>query len=283
METARQLTCEYSTIRKWMLDTFECRYGCPWHGWDRLERERQAALEARFKLVEAGNVDPVAHNEAMLAAVQQGPTEPQDSYSRRVRAVDAIVRSNLEIISHFELLYAKVFQQATGLSLDHAGIHGLPVGDRHQQLRALYDCATLKTNNMDSAVKTMIMLRDTIARLQADLGLKKLSGYQPDVTTKVEEVEEEAPQELTIEELRKFREMLEHTPADKVDILKKLMRSDDASVKAILGEPAQKESVSVEPVNVPHPEPELEVLSAAPPEAFVLPPPPPPIVESAVS
>jgi hypothetical protein len=233
--TAEVIGCEYTTIRDWQLDTYKCRYNCPWHGWDRLDKERRAALDARFKLLEDGNLDPLAHQQAMTEAVEKAPD--LDSNLRRQLAVDTIVRSDLERISHFELLYGKIFHQATGVAIDHGGIQGLPSGaDRYQAMQTLYNFASVKTTSMESAVKSLIALSEHIKKLQEDLGVKKRTGFVPPTT--VEQVPEDKPApELTIEELRKFRELLEHTPADKVDILKKIMRADDALVRQVLEEP----------------------------------------------
>lgn len=266
---AEVIGCEYTTIRMWMLDTYRCKYSCPWHGWERIQRERKAALNARFQLIEQGNVDPVAHSQAMMDAVEKepNPDAPKDSLSRRKAAIETIIRSDLERISHFELLYGKIFQQATGLAVDHGGIHGIPEGgERYQSLQALYNMSTLKCTSLDSAIKSLIQLTDYIKKLKEDMGITK--RLDAPVGTRIEEIDapaaEEAPKELTIEELRQFRELCEHTAPDKIELLKKIMRADDAQVRQVLGD-------SPEPVKVPVAIP----ASSGVYEASPLPPPPP--------
>lgn len=261
-KVAELIGCEYTTIRDWRLDTYTCRWHCPWHGWERISNERQMALEARFKLVEAGNVDPVAHSNAMMAAVENKNGEQPDSYTRRLMAVDTIVRSDLEVISHFELLYGKLFQQITGLTIDHGGIHGLPEkGDRYKQLEILYNNGTLKAKGLEDAIKSMMAVRDFIKKLQEDLGIKKHTQHQDTATRVIVEDPEvaEANKELTIEELRKFRGMLEHTPPDKIEQVKQMMKADDSQVELVLGEqPTEPIPVSVLP---PPPPPPLEMAA----------------------
>lgn len=251
VKTAEMVGCEYTTILDWKKDTYTCRNHCPWHGWDRLAAQRQAAAEARFQLLANGNIDPLVHSTAIMEAVEKKECETPDSHSKRLAAVETLVRSDLERISHFELLYGKVFQQITGMTLDHGGIHDLPAGcNRLEQLKLIYNNGSLKIQSVESAVKVLIQITEHIKKLQEDLGVKK--HHTRVETVETEETEQSSSPELSIEELRRFRAMVEHTPPEKIEHVKQIMKSDDIQVEIALGE---------QPALPPPPPPPPELVS----------------------
>lgn len=108
-EVVRQVGCSYDTGRRWKKQDFSCTDGCAWHGWDRLEEEKNAAHQAQAQLVQDGNFDPVAHDQAIRKVLTGGA-----SSESRAAVIKRTVRSDLERASHWEFIYAKAFYKATG-------------------------------------------------------------------------------------------------------------------------------------------------------------------------
>ncbi len=242
MHAARTIGCEYTTIRDWMLDTYNCRWNCQWHGYERLRNEVDAAKNARNLLLEQGNVDPIDHQQAMTEAVDRSLCDDTDSFVRRKLAVDAIVRSDLERISHFELLYGKILQEATGIATDPKTLIGFSANS---------DGATLKSGSMEAAIKSLISLTNYIKTLKEDLGVTK-SRTTSTVSVTVDVEEPQPTKELTIDELRQFKDMIEHAPPEKVDLLKKMMDADDEQVRlAISGKVEESAEYAPDPIDDP--------------------------------
>lgn len=247
---SKTIGCEYRTVMAWAAEDYKCTYMCPWHGWDKLLEERNKALDAKLACIETGNFDPVAHDKAVTEAVQHSETRACTTASRR-QAVETLVRSDIERIAHLEFLYNQVFFQATGLTLDHPslvshfGDHVVPTaikpGDlNEQQLReAIYSKSTLRCTNLSSAINTLVQLTDQIDKLRESLGVKKKPLISPAEEHEEHEVHEVLPgvetQKLSLEDLRKFRDMVQATPSEHLELLRRAMRADDDEVASILG------------------------------------------------
>lgn len=111
--------CNYETPRRWAEDDFQCKDGCPWHGWDRLEREKQASLQAQVELIEQGNFNPTEHDRAIRRVLMGGPSGPN-----RAELIKRTIRSDLERAAHWEMIWAKAFYTATGQVVEWSQFNG---------------------------------------------------------------------------------------------------------------------------------------------------------------
>ena len=84
-EVASSLGANYLTPRRWRDADFNCSWSCPYHDWDKLMDERDAALHARAQLVNGGNVDPIAHEKAMRELDRLGIMPPMSPETGIIR------------------------------------------------------------------------------------------------------------------------------------------------------------------------------------------------------
>lgn len=185
-EVARQVGCSYDTGRRWQKDTFSCSDGCAWHGWDRLEEEKNAAHQAQAQLVQEGNFDPVAHDQAIRKVLTGGTnTESRASVIKRT------VRSDLERASHWEFIYAKAFYKATGQVIEWNTFQGghlsQDVIDKMQSVMTV----GLSPTSFEQCIKVMKIAEEQINFIRG----------RPN--ERIDEKDDEKP--VTAEELRQIR------------------------------------------------------------------------------
>lgn len=248
---SRQLQMDRASLVDWSSSTFACPYMCPWHDWDKLIQQRKDAVAAKVELLAGKIYDPEAHEQVIREVVPPDETRTSSTMSRR-RAVETLVRSDIEVLAHYEFLYNKVFFEATGITLDHpslavhfenAGFSKSPTPDGKKtpiptgiQLMELYTLSTLRCTNLGAAISTLTQIRQQIDELQTSMGVKR----KPIVaaTEQTDELQDvaltETTQQLSLEDLRAFRDMVENTPPEHIDLLKRALRADDAQVAAIL-------------------------------------------------
>lgn len=227
---AESLGVGADTVKAWSRADFGCVDGCPWHNWDRLVQEQQAALDERVRLYQEGVIDPIQHSDAVTKAVPVGVDAPGGIVGRR-KVVEELVRSDLEVIGHLELLYGKLYYQMMGLVLDHRDLI-----DKHgtrTTTRQVYEQG-LKVVSMEGGVRSLFAVRDRIDKLMERMGIHKKTPDEHAIQ------EEQSKQPLTIEELRKIQEVLQNTPPEHLEILKKMMKAEDAAVQS-LSEPQKLE------------------------------------------
>ena len=120
-KVASAVGCAYDTPRRWAEDDFECADGCAFHGWERLERQKNAAIQSQVSLIEQGNFDPVEHNRAIQRVMMGGPNTPN-----RAELIKRTIRSDLERAAHWELIWSKAFYIATGQVAHWSEFHTTP-------------------------------------------------------------------------------------------------------------------------------------------------------------
>lgn len=156
-EVSRQVGCSYDSGRRWQKQDFACSDGCAWHGWDRLEAEKNAAHQIQIQLVEEGNFDPVAHDQAIRKVLAGGANSES-----RAAVIKRTVRSDLERASHWEFLYAKAFYKATGQVIEWNTFQGGNLTP--EQLDKMQGVMTvgLSPTSFEQCVKVMKMAEDQI-------------------------------------------------------------------------------------------------------------------------
>lgn len=255
-----EMGVDYSTITRWAAEDYKCRHpGCQWHGWERLLSEQEAAVAARLQLYEDGNLNPVAHDDAIRRAISP-ESEPQVGLTveenrqrmveieRRKRVLETLVRSDFERLAHWEYVWSKVFYQVSGQVLDHKALvnaDGLPLSD--EQVKELFGKG-LKLTSLESAVRAMSVIQDQVDKLKEKIGLhKKMTN--DDIGTEGEMSESTTP-DLTIEDMRLFRDMLENTPPEKRDLLMRMFKADQMVLQGVPdGQGTTRISTATQPEN----------------------------------
>lgn len=225
---AETMNLAYTTPFRWAESDYRCKHHCPWHNWQQLCAERDKAINARLGLLEKGNLNPVAHHAAMVQAAATATSTPrkdlrteearaemeQTATEKRQYAVDELVRSDLERLVHWEILYAKAFYDATGVALHYDQLVDPDTGT-HIAEKELFRMG-LHTTNLNAAIQAMQACQTEINRIKASLtedfvrqkkGRKYTAGAVVDSPS------------LGIGELRKLREFLSNTPGEKVQML----------------------------------------------------------------
>lgn len=216
--------CTYGTARNWSKGDYKCKFpGCPWHDWDRLMAARDRALTAKLDLYAQVNLHPEAHDRAIRDAVGKCDDDVGLTADRR-EIVQGLVRGDLERLAHFEYLWTKVMYHVSGVALDmHAliGPDGEPLeGD---DLKVVMDRG-LKFSNMGQGITALIALNDVIDAKKEKLGIQRPTQSAIEQT--------EAPK-LTVEETRKFLQLLGNTPPEEQQLLLKIMRADAAALQTL--------------------------------------------------
>ena len=188
-EVSRQVGCSYDTSRRWEKQDFNCVEGCAWHGWERLEAEKNAAHQAQEILIQDGNFDPVAHDQAIRKVLQGGA-----NVESRAAVIKRTVRSDLERASQWEFIYAKAFYKATGQVIEwHTFQGGALTQDVIDKMQGIMTIG-LSPTSFEQCVKIMRISEEQIQLLRG----------RPQVV--LEEEEDDKP--MTAEELRAHRALL---------------------------------------------------------------------------
>jgi len=192
--TAQKSNAAYETPRRWAKADYRCEFGCAWHGWDRLEKEKNQAHAAQAALVQSGNFDPVAHDMAIRAVLTGGDFSPSHQ-----EAIRKTVRTDLERAAQWEFIYAKAFFLATGQVIQwHTFQEGsLPTGVEESMQDALR--GGLSPSSFEQCVKTMKICEEQINQIRG----------KPKVR---EEEDEEGDKKITVSDLRALRAKLSNAP-----------------------------------------------------------------------
>lgn len=206
----------YVTIMNWAYEGYNCRFGCPWHGWDKLIEEKEAALTAQMKMLDQGIYDPVRIEKGMQDAARNPNAE-------RMFAINKVVRSDMERIGHYEYLYAKVFFHLTGISVAPDNADGFTSEQLDEHCNKYLDKYKqgLILTNFEAGMRVLNSIVDKIKELRNDLGVKD------------KEDELEGGGTVTIEELRTLRKTIKLMPSSQLD--------DLMSKKVIIDEPQYAE------------------------------------------
>lgn len=200
---AKSVDANYLTPRRWAEDDFDCPHNCPYHNWARLMEERDAALQVRHNLIERGNLDPVQHDLAMRQAISEPGPKGQNP------PVMQIIRSDMERLQHWELLYSKVYFDLTGVALDYGSI-------KEDDVREQYRMG-LHVTNAEAGIRMLKTIQEQIDTLQgADRRSQRVNSSTP------------AREQLTLQQLRKMRELAQNTPPQKLQTMMTVVVAGDA-------------------------------------------------------
>lgn len=208
------------TVRAWSKADFNCLQGCQWHNWEKLVADEALALSRRMQLYEEGNVDPIAHNVATQDVMRSDERNPKLQKARR-EVMDKLVRSDLERAAQWELLWSKVYFQVTGICLDHRTVI---VEGKDVQTGELY-AQGLKVTNMEGGIRALFTVQSQIDKLKERMGVYK-SDVKKDEDEKVGEKDFDV-ETLSIEEVRKFQQLVENTPPDQLELLKRMLKREN--------------------------------------------------------
>lgn len=277
MAACNETGIDYATVRKWA-GPYQCKWSCPWHNWDALKEERTRAIQAQMKLYDQAVLDPAAHDEAIRNAVEQSrngisPATSSGSLADRQAAVAKICRSDVERLTHWEYLYTKVFFEITGLALDSRLLvrDGQPVTSEElrEKLGKGVSCRTL-----DAGIKALALVQQQIQVMKENLGVYSGKAAPPPSEDFQDEPDEKATKKrvLSLDDVRKFRELLQNTPPEHQELLLKLYQSEEVAFGG-LAETTAKDTSYIE-VRPPQPAPPA-LLPPMPAQVLVPPPPAP--------
>lgn len=218
-----ELDIDKHTLRRWARGEIAC--DCPYHHWEQLIAERDAALEKRQELLDAGIVDPLSHEQALLDAQpsQIDLSEAPKVAGRVARRVTE--RSDLERLSHFEFIYAKLFFHITGCVIDHGVLMDMANGTFGlEECRLYFEKKGLEPRNLEQCVKTLITVTDKINEIRESLGLRKAvrpvsqpapapTLPNPNATPKLEN---SVQGQMALEDLRRFKERIDTMSPEEV-------------------------------------------------------------------
>ncbi len=218
---AEILEIGHDTARDWAKADFNCRYGCQWHNWEALAAAEAEAVQRRMQLYEEGNVDPIAHGVATKDVMRADERNPSLQKARR-DVMDKLVRSDLERAAQWELLWGKVYYQVTGICLDHRTV----IADGSNVTTEELYRQGLKVTNMEGGIRALFSVQSQIDKLKERMGV-----YKSDVKKDEEKEPDLNIETLSIEDARKFQALVENTPPEQLELLKRMMRQDDAIVR----------------------------------------------------
>jgi hypothetical protein len=199
-EVERQVGANYNTIHRWRSHDFRCAENCPFHNWDKLIDERDAALQTRASMIEAGNFDVVEHSKAM----QDSLTVPAFGEDKPAPLLEYIV-TDCEKMAQWVFLRNKVWYDLTGIPIDYGQL-------KSDEAREQYRCG-LHFTNAEKALKALVLIDE-----QLDI----LHGVQaPDAR----DGREHAKKQLSIEELRKLKTVASSSP-ESLRAMLKVVKND---------------------------------------------------------
>lgn len=208
---AKEMGMEWSTAKRWAADDFECKWNCAWHNWPVLADEKDKAQQTRAALLQANVVDPVAHDEAMRGVLVNKVAQPSE--------VVTFLRSDAERIAQWEYLWSKVYYTATGIVLDWRQLKSADIRDPkvEEQMRATLRTG-LSPTSLDQCIKMLKTIQDQIQEIRGDVG-----SDRSDKEAAAKEIED-----VSIDELRKLRQLAKDTPKSKIDTMLTIVDAEDA-------------------------------------------------------
>lgn len=211
------LQIAHTTAQNWSLPSYKCPTGCPWHGYARLIAEREAMNAARSSLLEKGIVDPVAHEEAAKNAITNVP-------DARRQAAEAFLKSDLEILQHWELVYNRVFYDLTKIKLDFQLMKDTE-GNWIPIEKFLEPGLHLETAS--EAIRVMAIIRDRIDSIKLRMGINK-----PAEEAKVEGVPA-ASKQISLQDLREMKEKLRNTDPEVLKMMAGALKREEAHLEPL--------------------------------------------------
>jgi len=209
----------YQTVRSWSRADFACREGCPYHDWENLARQQEG--QPGTSLVRPLDNPEMRHLDLV----------PQDEC---VAALEDLFASDIERLTHWEIIYAKAFYHVTGivrLCPHLVGADGSPCTE--EDLKRRFDSGLKPANLRDAVI--------VLARVQGEIHkLVKLSGLRRSKKRRPPSPADDAPAEsrqLTIEDVRDLKELYDNTPPEKRAALAKILESELKTRQQLAGPP----------------------------------------------
>lgn len=204
------------TLVAWKSPTCRCKWGCPWHDWDKLIAEREAVAQAKIALIENGNYDPVDHDKAVRGALENAPNP-------RKHAALTVIKSDLEILNHWEFVYNKIFCNLTGLALEHQNVRTdssdldslLSTASTQDLYRQGLNCETA-----GEAVRLLALVRDKIDAIKVRMG----------VNLEAKPEEQEAAKQikpLSLQDLRDIKERLKNEDPERLALMAAMIQRQE--------------------------------------------------------
>ena len=218
-----------TTIRRWAKLDFRCRYGCPYHGWENLKAEKQKAIDTHV-----GPLVAVQNEKANNAIAAVNPPPPP----LRAGAVDSIIRSDLERLAHLEILYAKAFYHATGISISCPALVDADGNVKSTtDIQDHFTAKGTKPQSFEQSCKTVLSLVDRIALFAAESGLRRRHSSDRQASKELGVTPPDETKRLDIESLRQMKGILNQLEAASPDeraALIQTMRSEQTIIDAQL-------------------------------------------------
>lgn len=231
---------DYGTVQRWAKEDFACpHHGCSYHNWDQMIEEKDLAVEAKLRLYEDGNVNPIAHEQAIEQAMNMPNVADASEAERRKRlaeverrrkVIESLVRSDFERLAQWELIWSKAIFQITGQVLDYDALvdmEGNPLAE--EEVRKLLSRG-LKLTSLEGGVRALKEIQGMIEDLKEKLNLQKKLGNE-DIGTGQDRKEERPA--ATIEDLRHFKSIWENTPEEQRHVLVKMFKADERALEAL--------------------------------------------------
>jgi len=225
---AKEMGIDTHTIRRW--STLEAKCSCPWHNWDALIEEKQAALNARLNLIEQGEYDPIAHEQALMNVDTR--IEIPEKRKEQLRSSDKVmVRSELERMTQLEYLWSKLFYEATGIITDHSILVDSSGDTLSDKLKEEYFAKGLSARNLEGCVKCLKDIAGQIDDIKKALGIHKRTiatetENDPSGNGKVQ-LKSEEQKELTMDELRHLQQVLRNSDPEKMRAMVTALKADE--------------------------------------------------------
>lgn len=202
-------------ITNWSKATFRCRWGCPWHGWNDLAKERDMQIQSGIIPLDKQDLDA-----ADLA---------EQAKITREEAIKALLKSDIERMTHWEVLWNKVLYHATGILIPCAyvqGDKGVKITDP-EKLRAFYKMAGGQPKTLDVAIRSLSVIQGEINKLREYLGIYR----SPETALESDSVQ--AEKHLSLQDLQNMKNMIEKASPEHRALLGKLMQAESQSLKAL--------------------------------------------------
>jgi hypothetical protein len=255
----------YLTILDWSRADYKCTWGCPFHNWDELTKQRDAVINNTLDISRQLNtfpskVDefspPVLSDQAAYDPVETANKVNYDaklaeSKGEVLKLPERIMRPEAERITHWEYLYAKVFYDATGLPIDYSALKNTDfqkkIGD--ENIRTLFAMG-YRAKSLESAINMLSTIQDQINALK--------EAQEGKVPVKTHSSEKEKPKVVAKvsdrETLRKLkREMEKIQSGEKMQAIVDVIDANTAKpvesrvVDGVVTDPPKVENVGTEP------------------------------------
>lgn len=204
------LDIAHPTAQNWSLDSYKCPSGCPWHGYSRLIAERESLNLARASLLEKGIVDPVSHENAAKDAMINVPDV-------RRAAAEAFLKSDLEVLKHWEFIYNRVFYDLTKIKLDFQLMKDTD-GNWIPIEKFLEPGMHLETAS--EAIRLLVQIRGQIDSIKVRMGINKPA----------EAKKEETAKKISLQDLREMKEKLRNTDPEVLKMMAGALKREESEL-----------------------------------------------------